>query len=106
MPNWLPWALLCFVAVLLAVMPWRRPHPNHEFMLHVLELLEDEDAKVLVGRAPAVSCRSSSRVSLTLSDGARLMVFVMRARLAHRWPLAVHPLQASSPAFGLAGISR
>jgi hypothetical protein len=44
MSNWLPWALLAFVAVVVAAMPWRRPHPNHEFMLHMLRLLEDEDS--------------------------------------------------------------
>lgn len=42
MSNWLPWALLVFVALVLAAMPWRRPHPNHEFMLHTLPLLGDE----------------------------------------------------------------
>jgi hypothetical protein len=42
MSNWLPWALLVFVALVLAAMPWRRPHPNHEFMLHMLRLLGDE----------------------------------------------------------------
>jgi hypothetical protein len=46
--NWLPWALLGFVTVVLATMPWRRPHPNHEFTLHLLKLLEDEDAEVAV----------------------------------------------------------
>jgi hypothetical protein len=44
--NWLPWALLVFIAVVLAAMPWRRPHPNHEFMLHMLRLLEEDAAKV------------------------------------------------------------
>lgn len=42
MSNWLPWALLVFAALVLAAMPWRRPHPNHEFMLHMLRLLGDE----------------------------------------------------------------
>lgn len=42
MSNWLPWALLVFVALALAAMPWRRPHPNHEFMLHMLQHLGDE----------------------------------------------------------------
>lgn len=46
MSNWLPWALLGFVVIVLAAMPWRRPHPNHEFMLNLLRLLEDEDAEV------------------------------------------------------------
>jgi hypothetical protein len=45
MAYWLPWVLLCFVAVLLAAMPWHRPYPNHQFMLHMLGLLQDEDDK-------------------------------------------------------------
>lgn len=49
MSNWLPWALVVFFVILLAGMPWRRPHPNHEFMLILLRLLEDEDAPVLGG---------------------------------------------------------
>jgi hypothetical protein len=44
MPTWLPWALLVFAATILAAMPWRRPHPNHEFMLQLLRLLEDDDS--------------------------------------------------------------
>jgi hypothetical protein len=46
MGNWLPWALLVLVAILLMAMPWRRPHPNHEFMLDMLRLLEDNDSNV------------------------------------------------------------
>lgn len=46
MSNWLPLALLGFVVIVLAAMPWRRPHPNHEFMLHLLRLLEYGDAEV------------------------------------------------------------
>lgn len=46
MADWLPWALLVFVTLVLAAMPWRRPHPNREFMLHKLRLLEDEDTNV------------------------------------------------------------
>ncbi len=42
MSIWLPLALLALVVVLLAAMPWRRPHPNHQFMLELLRLLEDE----------------------------------------------------------------
>jgi hypothetical protein len=39
-----PLALLAFLAILLAAMPWHRPHPNHQFMLEVLQsLLGDED---------------------------------------------------------------
>ena len=45
--NWLPWALFGSVAILLAAMPWRRPHPNHEFILQMLRLLMDEDTKTM-----------------------------------------------------------
>jgi hypothetical protein len=46
MGDWLPWALLVLVGILLMAMPWRRPHPNHEFMLDMLRLLEDKDSNV------------------------------------------------------------
>lgn len=46
MSEWLPWALLVLVVMVLAAMPWRRPHPNHEFMLHMLRLLEDDNTSV------------------------------------------------------------
>jgi hypothetical protein len=49
MSNWLPWALVGLFVILLAAMPWRCTHPNHEFMLDMLRLLEDEDAAVLSG---------------------------------------------------------
>jgi len=55
--NWLPWALLGFVVIVLAAVPWRRPHPNHEFILHLLRLLEDQDAEV------AIEERQSTRSS-------------------------------------------
>jgi len=39
----LPLTLLGVTVVLVAVMPWHRPHPNHLFMLELLEtLLRDE----------------------------------------------------------------
>ena len=44
MGTWLPWAFLVFVAILLIAMPWRRPHPNHEFILAMLRLLEEENS--------------------------------------------------------------
>ena len=47
MPSWLPWALLGFIAILLAAMPWRRLDPNYEFILQMLRLLEDEDTQIL-----------------------------------------------------------
>jgi len=38
-----PLALLAVVVILLAALPWRRPHPNHQFMLELLRSqLEDE----------------------------------------------------------------
>ena len=45
MGNWLPWALLVFVAILLMAMPWRRPDPHHEFMLNLLQLLKQDDSE-------------------------------------------------------------
>jgi hypothetical protein len=38
-----PLALLVLAVILLAAMPWHRPHPNHLFMLELLKSnLEDE----------------------------------------------------------------
>ena len=45
MGTWLPWALLAFVAILVMAMPWRRPDPHHEFMLKMLQLLEQDDSE-------------------------------------------------------------
>lgn len=42
MPDVLPLALLAFSVILVALMPWRRPHPNHQFILDLLPLLGDE----------------------------------------------------------------
>ncbi len=42
MPKWLPWALLVVVVLLVAAMPWRRPHPNHEFMLEQWSRLRED----------------------------------------------------------------
>ena len=41
--NGEPWVLLGIVALIVGAMPWRRPHPNHEFMLKMLQLLQDEE---------------------------------------------------------------
>ena len=41
MTDSLPFALLVFLVVILVAMPWRRPDPNHEYMLELLRLLED-----------------------------------------------------------------
>jgi len=41
-----PLALLAVLIILLAAMPWSRPHPNHLFMLELLQSqLGDESAK-------------------------------------------------------------
>ena len=33
----LPLLLLAVVVILVAAMPWRRPHPNHLFMVELLQ---------------------------------------------------------------------
>jgi hypothetical protein len=43
MSEALPLALMALLVVLLAAMPWHRPHPNHKFMLEVLRLLEEDE---------------------------------------------------------------
>jgi hypothetical protein len=69
MPNWLPWALLGFFAILLAAMPWRRLHPNHEFMLQMLRLLEDEDkitsSSSSIGRPATIDTKDRTLASHT-----------------------------------------
>lgn len=44
MSEALPLAVLALTVVLLAAMPWHRPHPNHQFILDLLRfhLLEGE----------------------------------------------------------------
>jgi hypothetical protein len=43
MSEALPLALFAVLVLLLAAMPWHRPHPNHRFMLELLRAqLEDE----------------------------------------------------------------
>ncbi len=42
MPRWLPWALLVLLVLLVAAMPWRRPHPNHQFMLEQWSRLRED----------------------------------------------------------------
>jgi hypothetical protein len=42
-----PFALLAAVVIILAAMPWRRPHPNHEFMFELLRSqLEEEQTNL------------------------------------------------------------
>lgn len=43
MSEALPLALMALLVVLLAAMPWHRPHPNHQFMLELLRLLEEDE---------------------------------------------------------------
>lgn len=40
MSEALAFGLMALLVVLLAAMPWRRPHPNHQFVLELLRLLE------------------------------------------------------------------
>ena len=45
MSEALPLALFAVLVLLLAAMPWHRPHPNHQFVLELLPThLEDEQA--------------------------------------------------------------
>lgn len=44
MPWWFAFVLLAIFAVVLAAMPWKRPHPNHLFTLEMLECLADKDS--------------------------------------------------------------
>jgi hypothetical protein len=44
MSWWFDLAVLAIVVLLLVVMPWKRPHPNHVFALDMLKLLADEDS--------------------------------------------------------------
>ena len=49
MSEAVPFALLAVVVIVivLAAMPWRRPHPNHEFMLELLRShLEEEQTNL------------------------------------------------------------
>jgi len=43
MSWWFDLGALAIFALLLAAMPWKRPHPNHLFALEMLELLTDEN---------------------------------------------------------------
>jgi hypothetical protein len=45
MSCWLALAVLAIFVLLLAAMPWKRPHPNHLFALQMLELLADKDSQ-------------------------------------------------------------
>jgi hypothetical protein len=82
MGIWLPWAFLVFVAILLMAMPWRRPHPNHEFIFDMLRLLEEEDsdaanpssstgnrANVIASSSPSPSTYTPEHRSSVLASG-------------------------------------
>ena len=59
MTEALPFALLVFLVATLVAMPWRHPHPNHEFMLELLRLLEDEHTSpsaFVSGSPPVIDC--------------------------------------------------
>jgi len=36
---------LAVFVLLLAAMPWKRPHPNHVFALEMLDLISDKDSE-------------------------------------------------------------
>ena len=38
-------AVLAVFVLMLGVMPWKRPHPNHVFALDMLRPLADEDSE-------------------------------------------------------------
>jgi hypothetical protein len=40
-------AVLAGFVLLLTVMPWERPHPNHVFVLEMLERLSDEVSRAV-----------------------------------------------------------
>ncbi len=42
MRTLLPWICLIFCLIVVSAMPWRRPDPHHDFILHLLHELEDE----------------------------------------------------------------
>jgi len=46
MSWWFDLAVLAVFVLLLAIMPWKRPHPNHVFALDMLKLLADEESGV------------------------------------------------------------
>jgi hypothetical protein len=43
MSWWFDLGVIAIFALLLAAVPWKRPHPNHRFALQMLQLLTDED---------------------------------------------------------------
>jgi hypothetical protein len=45
MSWWFDLAVLAVFVLLLAAMPWKRPHPNHVFALDMLDLISDEDSE-------------------------------------------------------------
>ncbi len=49
----LPLAILLFVAVCLAVAPWRRSDPRHEFIFEQLRTLSEPEATAAESPAPA-----------------------------------------------------
>jgi len=63
-----PFALLVLVVILLAAMPWHRPHPNHQFMLELLRShLADEPPAVQDSAAGDRSWRSLNLVRVVSS---------------------------------------
>jgi len=90
MSEALPLALFAVLVLLLAAMPWHRPHPNHRLMLELLRTqLEDEQAATHdvpvanVERREPPPTRQSSQVVKNLiytrnpDDVAALAVHIM-----------------------------
>ena len=64
MTEALPFVLLVFLVAILVAMPWRRPDPNHQFMLELLRLLEDNQTS---SSDPSLTHPRSSRARQTAS---------------------------------------
>ncbi len=43
MHDWLPWAMLLVIVLLLGVAPWRKIDPKHEFIFSMLDNIAPPD---------------------------------------------------------------
>jgi len=59
MSWWLALAVLAMLVVLLAAMPWKRPHPNHVFALEILERLAEKESEAACGAKGKSGLRES-----------------------------------------------
>ncbi len=60
MMYWLPFALILVLLALVAVMPWSRPHPNHRFILKLLDAPIGDHWTVSLSRRMNTHHRGSS----------------------------------------------